>query len=415
MNQTDRMRWWREARFGMFIHWGLYSQWGRGEWLMQTEGIPREEYERLADTCFIVPDAVRAWVQLAKHAGARYVVLTAKHHEGFCLWDSAQTDYNAVRRGPKRDLVREFSDACREEGLGVGLYYSLADWHHPDGLRCAEDEAARRRFVDFTHGCVRELCQNYAPDILWYDVAAPLPSAEAWESAAMNRMARALRPGLLINNRSRLPEDFDTPENKVEAAAGGRDWEACLKSNLGWGHVDPALCPGGDVEWLPIRQALRGLLTATTGGGNLLLNLGPDGQGGIPAGAARLFGQIGAWLLGHGEAAYGTVERAGALLWNSFGGWTLKGRTGYLWCIRFWPGPEMDVARLNAKVESVGLLVPGGEQPIEFSQEGSRVRLRGLPVSNPDSVAGVPVLKFTFHETPQPGPRFVVGQAGAEA
>src|SRR3977135_51935 len=141
------------------------------------------------------------------------MVMTTKHHEGFCHFNTKTTDYCAPKQAAGRDLVREFVDAARAEGLRVGFYYSLMDWHHPDGALCATDPAARRRFLDFTQGCVRELCTNYGPiDILWYEVSWPLNTAEDWESVAMNRMARELQPNILINNRSRLDEDFGTPE-----------------------------------------------------------------------------------------------------------------------------------------------------------------------------------------------------------
>ena len=159
--RPERIRWWQEARFGMFVHWGLYAQLGRHEWVMNRERIPVAEYEKLADTWAPRERPAREWARLARQAGMKYMVMTTKHHEGFCLWNTQQTDYNAVRCGPGRDLVREYVEACREFGLKIGFYYSLMDWHHPDGARCAYDEAARRRFLDFTQGCVRELCTNY--------------------------------------------------------------------------------------------------------------------------------------------------------------------------------------------------------------------------------------------------------------
>src|SRR5258708_3589146 len=144
--RAERMAWWHAARFGMFIHWGLYSQLGRHEWVRNREGIPIPEYEKLAPTWRPGPTPAREWARLAKQAGMKYMVLTTKHHEGFCLWATQQTDYNAARLGPHRDLVAEYVAACREYGLKVGFYYSLMDWHHPDGALCATDEAARRRF-----------------------------------------------------------------------------------------------------------------------------------------------------------------------------------------------------------------------------------------------------------------------------
>ena len=203
--RPERMRWWHDARFGMFVHWGLYSQLGRHEWVMNRERIPMADYEKLADSWHPRTDnPARDWARLAKQAGMQYMVLTTKHHEGFCLWATQQTSYNAVQRGPGRDLVREYVEACREFGLKVGFYYSLMDWHHPDGALCATDEAARRRFLDFTQGCVRELCTQYGQiDILWYDVSWPLETPERWEALEMNQLARQLQPGIIINRGGR--------------------------------------------------------------------------------------------------------------------------------------------------------------------------------------------------------------------
>ena len=156
-----RIQWWQEAKFGMFIHWGLYSVIGRHEWAMEVEGIPIPQYEVLAKHFNPRPNAARAWARLAKQAGQKYMVMTTKHHEGFCNFDTKLTDYCAPKQAAGHDLVREFVDAARAEGLRVGFYYSLMDWHHPDGARCATDEAARQRFVAYTHGLIRELMTNY--------------------------------------------------------------------------------------------------------------------------------------------------------------------------------------------------------------------------------------------------------------
>ena len=150
-DRKRRMAWWHEARFGMFIHFGLYSILGRHEWVQNNEGIPLDEYALLADQFKPRRGCMRTWAKLAKKAGMKYMVLTTKHHDGYCLWDTARTDFNTVRTGPKRDLIAEYVDACRAEGLKVGLYYSLMDWKHPDGLRCRKSEPARKRFVEFTH------------------------------------------------------------------------------------------------------------------------------------------------------------------------------------------------------------------------------------------------------------------------
>jgi len=220
-----RMKWWREARFGMFVHWGLYSVLGRHEWVMEDEDIPVAEYERLAKRLQPKPNAPRDWAMLARAAGQEYMVMTSKHHEGFCMFDTKLTDYCASRRGPGRDLVREYVEAARAEGLRVGFDYSLMDWHHPDGARCATDETARKRFVAYTHGLIRELMSNYGRiDILWYDVAWPLDAA-GWESERMNQMVFRLQPDIIVNNRNQLPGDFSTPEQHITAEKQGRAWE----------------------------------------------------------------------------------------------------------------------------------------------------------------------------------------------
>jgi len=212
-SRDARMRWWRDARFGMFVHFGLYSQVGRHEWLMTQENVPVAEYERLAASFAPKPGAPREWAALAKKAGMKYMVMTTRHHEGFSLWDSQANPYNSVRFGPKRDIVREFVEACREHDLRIGFYSSLMDWHHPDGWRSAFDTEARRRFTRYIDDLNTELLTNYGKiDILWYDVSLPMESWEGWDSLERNQRMRALQPDLLINDRSRLPEDFGTPD-----------------------------------------------------------------------------------------------------------------------------------------------------------------------------------------------------------
>src|SRR5262245_58998729 len=224
-DRARRMQWWNDAKFGMFIHWGLYSVLGRHEWVMENEGIPVAEYEPLAKRFNPKPNTARAWAKLARQAGQKYMVMTTKHHEGFCQWDTKLTDYCAAKQGPGRDLVREYVEAARAEGLRVGFYYSLMDWHHPDGARCATDEAARQRFVAYTHGLIRELLTNYGKiDVLWYDVRWPLNS-DQWESEKMNKMVFELQPDIIVNNRNGLPGDFATPEQRIEAAKD-KAWES---------------------------------------------------------------------------------------------------------------------------------------------------------------------------------------------
>ena len=389
-----RIRWWQEARFGMFIHWGLYSQLGRHEWVMNRERIPIKEYEKLADSWHPKERPAREWARLAKQAGMKYMVMTTKHHEGFCLWDTQQTDYNAVKRGPGRDLVREYVEACHEFGLKVGFYYSLMDWHHPDGALCAKDEKARRRFLDFTQGCVRELCTNYGKlDILWYDVAWPLRSPELWKSVKMNAMVRELQPDIIINNRSQLDEDFGTPEEHVTAEKAGRNWEACMTFNGSWGYMPSA------IDWRSVREVIGMLRTAAGGQGNLLLNIGPKPDGSVPEEAYERLIPLGQWIEKNGEALYGMMDRAdGTMEWMPTGQFTVKGNTAYFWCNR-WPGKELVIGGLLCKVLRASFLATG--EPIAFEQTENRLILKGLPETNPDKIAGVSVIKLECDSAPR--------------
>jgi alpha-L-fucosidase len=392
--RAERLRWWQEARFGMFVHWGLYSQLGRHEWVMNRERIPLAEYEPLADSWHPKERPAREWARLAKQAGMKYMVMTTKHHEGFCLWDTQQTAYNAVKHGPKRDLVREYVEACREFGLKVGFYYSLMDWHHPDGANCAIDEAARRRFLDFSQGCVRELCSQYGKiDILWYDVSWPLESPERWETVKMNAMVRELQPEILINNRALLAEDFGTPEEQVTAENVGRAWEACMTFNGSWGYMP--ISP----DWRPTREVIELLRKAAAGKGNLLLNIGPAPDGSVPPEAVERLTDVGKWIEIYGEALYGQVDRADVHLTLGMltGSWTLKGNTAYYWCSR-WPGTELAIGGLDTKVRQAFLMATG--ESIQFEQTENRLVLKGLPAQNPDKIAGVSVIKLEFDEIP---------------
>jgi len=396
-SRDERLRWWREARFGLVIHWGLYAQLARGEWVMNRDCIPLAEYEPLADSWHPKAGFARDWARLARRAGMKYAVLTTKHHEGFCLWDSRQTDYNAARRGPGRDLVREYVDAFRAEGLRVGLYYSLMDWHHPDGVRCAENEAARRRFLDFSQGCVRELMTHYGKiDLLFYDVSWPLPSAAAWESEKLNAMVRRLQPDIIVNNRSMLEGDYGTPEGEVKAVAG-RDWESCITFNDGeWGFAERV-----PEDWYSVRDLLRMLRTCAAEGGNLLLNVGPMPDGTLDPLAVERLEKLGAWLQANGEAVYGPMTPIAGKLepWASHGFWTLKGNCAYLWNLRSYPRGELLVGGLQPPVTRISILGTG--QELSFEQKALQLRVRGIPAVNPDAAAETPVFKFEFGREPR--------------
>ncbi len=395
MTDSKRMQWWHDARFGMFVHWGLYSQLGRHEWVMNRERIPVPEYEKLAASWKPKARPARDWARLAKQAGMKYVVMTTKHHEGFCLWDTKLTGYNAVQCGPGRDLVAEYVEACREFGLKIGFYYSLMDWHHPDGARCVKHEASRRRFVAYTHGLVRELMSNYGKiDVLWYDVAWPLPTPELWESARLNAMVRSIQPHIIINNRALLDEDFGTPEEHIVAEKTGRAWEACMTFNGSWGWQ--ATPPE---DWHSVRSVLNMLRQVSAEGGNLLLNIGPKPDGSIPELAVERLHAVGKWLSKNGEAAYGKKDVVqGRFEWMNTGQFTLSGRTAYYWCAR-WPGTELALGGIKTKLLRASILADG--EALGFRQEKDRIVITGLPRNNPDRIAGVSVLKLEFASPPK--------------
>jgi alpha-L-fucosidase len=390
--RAQRMAWWHQAKFGMFIHWGLYSVIGQQEWAKEVEGIPIPQYELLAKHFNPKPNAAREWARLAKRAGQKYMVMTTKHHEGFCLWDTKLTDYNAARQSPGRDLVREFVDAARAEGLRVGFYYSLMDWHHPDGAKCKTDLAARKRFVGYTHGLICELMTNYGKiDILWYDVDWPL-NADEWESERMNKMVFDLQPEIVVNDRNGLEGDFSTPEQNVKAAKPGRAWETCMTVNDGWGFNR------GDNSWKSPATILADLTYCARDGGNYLLNIDPHADGSVPDETAAVFEAVGKWLETNGQAIYGT-ER-GRFSYNINANYTRRGNTLYIhqmywpgatpaseWLSFFQPGSVIAVAGLKPKVKSARLLKTG--ESVSFTQDEFSLRLTGLPMRSPDQPATV--------------------------
>jgi alpha-L-fucosidase len=315
------------------------------------------------------------------------MVLTTKHHEGFCLWDTKLTDYNAARQGPGRDLVREFVDAARTEGMRVGFYYSLMDWHHPDGMTCRTDPEARERFVRYTHSLIRELMTNYGKiDILWYDVDQPL-TPEQWQAEEMNRMVFGLQPEIIMNDRNGLAGDFTTPEHKIQAAH--RAWETCETMNLGWGWQLH------DNEWKSPRRILNDLATCAQQGGNYLLNIGPEPDGSVPTESVSVLEIVGRWLRTNGRAIYGT-DGGASISFGNYDNFTRRDNTLYIH-VYLWPSqtpaaawlqfyrPEVvvSVGGIQARALRARILKTGQEIP--FTETATTLRLTGLPQEPPDS------------------------------
>ena len=330
-----RVEWYREARFGMFIHWGLYAIPARGEWVRSVEQMPEEEYLPFFEEFDPVDFDPRKWARAAREAGMRYAVLTAKHHDGFCLFDSALTNFKSTNTKAGRDLVAEYLEAFRAEGLKVGLYYSLLDWHHPDyphygdqnhPLRnCPAEKNEGRdfsRYLEYMHGQVRELCTNYGKlDVMWFDFSYGDLRGEAWKATELVRMVRSLQPDVIIDNRLEVsgegfgsiatdfPEeysgDFVSPEQIIPPyglkSESGRDlvWEACVTMNDHWGYC------AKDTRFKPAPMLIRKLVECVSKNGNLLLNVGPDAKGNIPEESLRILSEIGRWMKKNSASVYG--------------------------------------------------------------------------------------------------------------
>lgn len=395
--RDQRMKWWREARFGMFVHYGIHTMLGRNEWAMAVENYEIDEYEEIAETFCYESGNAREWAQLAKNAGMKYMVLTTRHHEGYSLWDSKVNPYNSVNIGPKIDIVEEFVAACREFGLGIGFYSSLMDWHHPDGGTCIYDREARIRFTDYIKELNRELLTQYGKiDILWYDVPRPMESIEGWNSLELNQMVRELQPDIIINNRSRLDEDFGTPEEHLTAM--DKDWEACMTFNgISWGYLDAEqVIPYSYTS----HQIIRMLNRVTLSGGNLLLNIGPTPEGHVPAEAIEPLTKVGDWLKINGEAVYGKKDKTSRMGLNGACSTTCEDNIIYL-SVMIWPkdnyinlGGIMD-----GKLEKVTILADGTN--IEFQQKKGRIKLINLPNEIPDKTLGITVIKLEFDDKPE--------------
>ncbi len=398
---SDRTAWFRDARFGLFVHWGLYAALGRGEWAMSRECIPWREYDPLLERFTAERYRPAEWAAMARDSGMRYAVLTAKHHEGFCLWDSKACEFNATRSAAKRDVMAEFLDAFRAAGLKVGLYYSLGDWRNPDWIKATHGDApAEERFVGYTHALVRELVTGYGDlDVLWYDLPQNFTPA-AWRSVELNAMVRSHQPQVLINNRALTTEDFATPEQHAEPAEPGRLWEACMTLNDNWGY-----CPS-DTNYKSPREVVRLLAQVASASGNLLLNVGPDATGKIPDESQRILLDVGAWLRTHGEAVYGSQRHR--MSWNTWGACTANGNTLYLHLMRYFGDGAITIGALRNDIRAATLLTTG--QPLSVDRlDEHRWRFAGLPRETPDPL--MPVVRLELDGPPRQDFHWQLGDA----
>ncbi len=352
-----RTRWWREAKFGMFIHWGIYSvpasAKGGAEWYFYGTRMQVKDYEKFAAQFNPVKFDAAKWVRTAKEAGMKYIVITSKHHDGFCMFDTALTNYCITKATPfKRDPMKELARECRKQGIRLCFYYSIMDWHHPDYLPRRPWEAETRpadgadlnRYIEYMKGQLRELLTHYGPiGVLWFDGGWEHNEKEL-HSLEVNRMIRSIQPGILINDRNRLPEDFSTPEQTIPAGAmpNGRLWETCMTINDTWGYTRD------NTNWKSTTDLVHKLIDIASKGGNFLLNVGPTDLGEFPQPIVDRLEGIGAWLKVNGQAIYGTTQSPFRKL--SFDGrCTRKGNTLYLHVFT-WPEDGLKLEGLKTKV-----------------------------------------------------------------
>ena len=413
--------WFTAARFGLFIHFGVYSLPARHEWVKHFERIPDEEYQTYFE--HFDPDLYDpvAWAREAKAAGMKYVVVTSKHHDGFCLWDSDLTDYKATNTPAGRDLIAPLVEAVRAEGLKIGFYHSLIDWHHPeftvDGLHPLRDDVAFReaaqsrdmaQYRAYLFGQVRELLTRYGKiDIMWFDFSYPDrdwgwskgKGKDDWEAEKLMALVRKLQPGIIVNNRMDIPGDFITPEQYQPGApleVNGQPvlWEACQTLNGSWGY------DRDNLDWKSTEMLVQMLVDSVSKNGNLLLNVGPTGRGEFEPRALERLHEIGAWMRLHGRAIYGCgaspftpppdcryTQRGDRLYLHLFA-WPFKyihlpglaGRVVYAQLLN----DASEIKMLEAAPDVTSYLVPTGASADALTLE--------LPVQRPEAV--VPVIEL---------------------
>lgn len=383
LNDRDqRTKWFLEDRFGLFIHWGLYAIPARGEWVRSFEKISNQEYQPYFEEFNPTHYNPKDWAKVAKAAGQKYAVLTTKHHDGFCLFDSQLTDYKATNTLAKRDLVKEYVEAFREEGLKVGFYFSIIDWYHNDYPAFGDRQHPMRdqsdfkdkeidfdKYLDYMHGQVKELLTRYGKiDIMWFDFSYDDMTGEKWKATELVKMVRELQPDIIIDNRlggnikSAQPEiyagDFYSPEQIIPPQGILNEvgeqvpWEACITLNDHWGYH------AKDQNYKSAKQVIRTLVECVSKNGNLLLNVGPDAKGIIPEESIEILAEVGKWMDRNGESIYGC--KAADLPKPEWGRYTQKGNTLYAHVYDRGIGP-IYFAGLKDRIKKARLLADGSE------------------------------------------------------
>jgi alpha-L-fucosidase len=413
-----RMAWWRQAKFGLFIHWGVYSvpagyyhgkSVGGGEWIMNHSKIPKAEYQAFAKEFNPVKFNADGWVKMAKDAGMKYIVITSKHHDGFAMFDSKASDWNIVRATPfGRDPLMELAAACRKQGIKLGFYYSQAqDWNNGGSAYGGKWDPAQEHDMDdyidkIAVPQVREILSRYGPDIpavLWWDTPTGMNPERAQK---LYTLAKSLRPDLIFNNRlgGGFKGDTQTPEQNIPPRGyPGRDWETCMTMNGTWGYMRD------DNNWKSTSTLLRNLIDIASKGGNYLLNVGPTSEGLIPQASMDRLAEIGQWLRVNGEAIYGTsptvfgaeagafsqteTNRNGSPRFVPAWEWRCTTKPGKVYIHLFkWPSGKFEVTGLKNKVTGACLLADAAHTALEITQTDQTVSV-SLPQNAPDPIASV--------------------------
>ena len=418
-----RMRWWREARFGMFIHWGLYAvpageYNGKrseriGEWIMEWANIPRVEYEKFTRQFNPVKFDAKEWVRIAKDAGMKYIVITSKHHDGFALYDSKVSNYDIVDATPyHRDPIKALATEAKKQGLKFCFYYSILDWHYPAAYVDApgKDPTAGNRttklkpggkeeYLKYMQAQLRELITNYDPAVLWFD-----GEWQDWwtenDGKELYKFVRGLKPNIIINNRvgrgrqgmqgmnktdQVYAGDFGTPEQQIPAnGLPGIDWESCMTMNTTWGFKFY------DDKWKSSETLIRNLIDIASKGGNYLLNVGPTAEGLIPAESVMRLSDMGHWMKTNGAAIYGTTASPFAKQLE-FGRATSKPGRVYLHIFN-WPGDGKLSVPAFGKTISRAYLLANPKQKLNISNSSNGAVLQ-VPANAPDPIATVIVLE----------------------
>lgn len=429
--RDERMAWWRDARFGMFIHWGVYSVPagtydgkripGIGEWIMNRGKIPMARYQQYARQFDPTNFDAEKWVKIAKNAGMKYIVITSKHHDGFAMFDTKASDWNIVKASPfGRDPLKELAAACRQQGIKLGFYYSQAqDWNNGGAAAGGKWDPAQQHDMDdyIDHVAVpqvRELLSNYGefPAVLWWDTPVDMNHERAQK---LYDVVEQLKPGIIMNNRlgGGFKGDTETPEQHIPATGfTNRDWETCMTINDTWGYKSY------DTDFKSTATLLRNLIDIASKGGNYLLNVGPDSTGVIPAPEVERLKQIGAWMKVNGEAIYGTTASpfggelgtatkqkdgyghqqlmSSAWVWRCTKKVTPAGATLYLHIFEWPKDGKFLVPGLKNQVAEAYLLKPnffGGHKHLKTVNGDDGVTI-SVPAAAPDKIASVIVLKI---------------------